>query len=233
MDAERQKGKAVLLVGDLNMKHRGVEDVHWEFRQLCVPVFLQSVQSMMQGASTAVASKPPYSTAIDGNIDQDSNSSRGPSGAFTTASNWCEEVHPDVASLATRLGRLWPQLRAQLLAKDHRQLAYVNSKQAMVPKWRIFVPKLNGASTSSALGDASNGGQAECAASEVMLGKPLFSEEDAKMSYCLQPVGVTEEGCIVYGDAAVNAAYTFGYKSVTFIPMPHKDDSVSNEDHDG
>jgi len=221
MNFERQKGKAVLLVGDLNMKHRGVEDVHWEFRQLCVPVFLAALQSMTQAAATTIAPKTPCLTAnnIDGSNGQpDGSTSSKLAEAFRTAADWCEEVHPDVASLASRLSRIWPQLRVQLLAKDHRQLAYANSKQAMVPKWRIFVPKLNGASTSSSTTlDAPNGGQSECAASEVMLGKPLFSEEDAKMSFCLQSIGVTEEGCIVYGDAAVNAAYTFGYVYFTAI----------------
>lgn len=241
MSAERLKGKAVLLVGDLNMKHRGVEDVHWEYRHVCVPVCVAAVHQMALNAaaaaaasnaaaleaalpgaasSSAIAAPTPAAEASEGDIDQRGSSSGAAAPSAPTVSGWCEEVHPDVADLAARLGQVWPRLRAQLLDKTHRQVAYANAKQAMVPKWRVFVHKLNSASSSSseagssALAAAAAGGwRAEAAASEAMLGKPLWSEEDAKMSYCLQPVGVTEAGAIVYGEAAADAAYAFGYTS--------------------
>jgi|AntAceMinimDraft_5_1070358.scaffolds.fasta_scaffold132007_2 hypothetical protein len=202
MVAERLKGKAVLLIGDLNMKHRGVEDVHWEYRHVCVPVFSAAVRTMALNAAAAFAAA---SAAAASNAVTSALVATTPVPPAPTGSDECEEVHPDVEDLAARLAQVWPRLKASLRAKQHRQVAYANAKQAMVPKWRVFVQKINGGASSST-----------SLVVEIMLGKPLWSEEDAKMSYCLEPVGVTEAGGIVYGEAAADAAYKYGYMRAIF-----------------
>lgn len=105
---------------------------------------------------------------------------------------WARQVPPDVDKFAVRLELVWPRVRAALITKQTISAAYKNAKQEMVSKFRVTVTSLDG--------------------SEVLLGKPMWSKEEARGSYCLESCAVTEEGEKVYGaDADHRGAYFLGY----------------------
>jgi len=136
MARERAKGKAVLLVGDLNMKHRPDADCHWEHRAVHVPSFVRAVAALQAAADSATAAALTAAVAAASAAAAEpaaETSSRSPEAAPLVA------VPHDVSALAAALGELWPSIRRRLVAKEHRQLEYANARKELVPKWRASI----------------------------------------------------------------------------------------------
>ena len=96
------------------------------------------------------------------------------------------EVNPMVLDFARTLEKIWPRLREALLAKEEHTLAYPNAKNEMVDKWRVVARHLRSKDT-----------QGE--PKEVLLGKPMWSEQSARDSWNVRGRGVLGDGTIVYG----------------------------------
>ena len=87
------------------------------------------------------------------------------------------EVNPMVLDFARTLEKIWPRLREALLAKEEHTLAYPNAKNEMVDKWRVVARHLRSKDT-----------QGE--PKEVLLGKPMWSEQSARDSWNVRGRGV-------------------------------------------
>mmetsp|Transcript_6306 Transcript_6306/g.13039 ORF Transcript_6306/g.13039 Transcript_6306/m.13039 type:complete len:579 (+) Transcript_6306:114-1850(+) len=210
MQRQRAKGKAVIWAGDLNMKLRAT-DCCWQSRQIRVPKFLAAVSLL------AAQQQQEHTTGNTNTVETISDekspangSGNGEGGGGDDPKEALLHVLPlGVLEFARRLGQggEWQRAKRCLLAKEHKQLSYKNAHGQMVPKWRVVcgtaaTTAADGNGDKNDKGNGEGGGlgkQQQQQQVVVYLGKPMWTEAEAKASYSVLSRGVTEEGHIVFG----------------------------------
>ena len=210
MARERAAGKAVILLGDLNMAHR-FSDGGWSGARLHVSRLIGMLETAEETASAAVEEAAPAAEepAAAEAVAPAAAAEQTAAAEETTPAAAAEEAAPvaeepataeeaaRVAESAHQLRRQieptfqilkehWPTVQAALTAKTHEPKVTTNP-QTKVEFDRFVVTVLNTEGAS------------------VTLGKPCITEKEALLGYRVDGYGVTEDGTMLYGDSSREA----------------------------